>query len=135
MATNEKRGGVATLSISISVKALTNYKSEASSMSPTKTNLITINVLQSFLISVRMEGVDSAIIHDCLVRWSARPDRLDGKKVRRAGMGQASAAAKKWASSRRDGRQEGRMAGRQAYVISLTKEEGECVMSGARGRK
>ena len=26
-------------------------------------------------------------------------------------------------------------AGRQAYVISLTKEEGECVMSGARGRK
>ena len=41
--------------ISISIKALTNDKTEAS-RSPTKTNLITINVLQSFLISVRMEG-------------------------------------------------------------------------------
>ena len=41
-----------------------------------------------------------------------------------AGMGQASAAAKKWASSRRDGRQEGRMAGRQAGICDITHERG-----------
>ena len=51
--------------------------------------------------------------------------RLDGKKVRQAAAANAAAAAKN-----------GHHPGRQAYVISLTKEEGrECVMSGAERAK
>ena len=53
------------------------------------------------------------------------PTASMGRKLGgRAGKGQASAAAKKWASSRRDGRQEGRMAGRQAGICDITHERG-----------
>ena len=64
------------------------------------------------------------------------PTASMGRKLGGWAGGQASAAAK---NGHHPGGTAGKkaewQAGRQAYVISLTKEEGECVMSGARGRK